>query len=286
MPLSTEYVLHKTKDANEFEDMVCDVCIKRFGRDFQRYGRNGQKQLGVDIISVDSKELICVQCKNYVIIKNDIRTIIDKVMQFNNPISKFIIATSSSRDANLQNYIIEMCQEYNINFDVGIMFWEEISSIVSEHEELLLKYYPKSNKNSIEWLVSEFNRLMNKYDIFRLVQIDPVVGMPEYYVDQYELFYDELGEKLIQVNTLQNHSKYVVINSFRDEIQAYFCCLYLKLFPTNNNMFTMQNIFDLRDINNEGSKIRKEIYDYKRELDKLYGQINESCSMFSVRLYQ
>lgn len=286
MPLSSEYVLHETKDANEFEDMVCDVCIKRFGRDFQRYGRNGQKQLGVDIISVDSKELICVQCKNYVIIKRDIRTIIDKVMQFNNPISKFIIATSSSRDANLQNYIIEMCQEYNINFDVRIMFWEEISSIISEHEELLLKYYPKNNKNSIEWLVSEFNRLMDKYDIFRLVHVDPVVGIPEYYVDQYTLFYDELGEKLIQVNTLQKHSKFVVINSFRDEIQAYFGYLNSKLFPANNNMFTIQNIFDLKDVNNENSKIKKEIYNYKRELDELYRQINEGCSMFLVRQYQ
>lgn len=280
MPLPIEYELFRTKDSNEFENIVCDVCIKRFGRDFQRYGRNGQKQFGIDIITVDSKESICVQCKNYVISEKDIRTIIDKAMQFNYPISKFIIATNSSRDMKLQDYVIEMYQQYNINFDISIMFWEEISTIISQHEDLLSKYYPKMDKNSIEWLISEFNRLMNRYKILGFVNINPVVGMPEYYIDQYELFYVELGEKLIQVNNLQKHSKFVAINLFRNRIQDYCFYLSLILYPTGKDMFTM-NKYCLKDV----GKIRKEIYDYKSELDKLYGQINEGCSIFLVRQY-
>lgn len=286
MPLPTEMELPKTKDAAEFEDIVCDICMKRFNIEFQRYGRSGQSQSGVDIISVDKKKPICVQCKNYKIPLKQIDDIINKVKCFDIPISKFIIATSSFRDTKLQKYILEINQRDDLDFVVCIMFWEEISKIVFEHKDLLSKYYLITNINSIDWLVSEFNQLINKYNIFNLLVVDPVEGMHEYYFDQYERFYEELGKKLIQVNTLQKKSKFVAINSFRDEIKAYISYLTLKLFPANNNMFTMQNIFDLRDINNEDSKIRKEIYNYKSELDKLYGQINKGCSMFLVRQYQ
>ena len=78
MPLPIEYDLQKTKDSYEFENIVCDVCIKKFERDFQRFGRLGQNQYGIDIISDVKGKLICVQCKNYVISPKEIDNIIDK----------------------------------------------------------------------------------------------------------------------------------------------------------------------------------------------------------------
>jgi len=80
MPLSTEFNLQKTNDAVEFEDMVCDVCTIKFGLVFQKYGRSGQKQYGIDIHSVGQKELICIQCKNYAITQKDIDNIIDEAI--------------------------------------------------------------------------------------------------------------------------------------------------------------------------------------------------------------
>ena len=137
MPLPIEYNLHKTKDPYEFEDIVCDVCIKKFGRVFQRFGRLGQNQFGIDIISDTQGELICIQCKNYTISSKEIDDIIDKAMQFTQPISKFIIATNSLRDARLQEKVIERNNKKDLKFEVCIMFWDEISSIISQDKKLL-----------------------------------------------------------------------------------------------------------------------------------------------------
>lgn len=284
MPLPIEYNLHKTNDPYEFENIVCDVCIKKFERDFQKFGRLGQNQFGIDIISDAQGELICVQCKNYTISSNEINGIIDRVMQFTQPISKFIIATNSSRDTKLQEKIIKENNRGDLNFEVCIMFWEEISSIISQDENLLSKYYPKVNKDPIELLVSEFNRLIYKYDILGYVNVDPVIGMPKYYPGWVDSFVFEVGQNLTQVNTLQKHPIFIAINSFRDTINAYNGYLAVKLFPANN-MYTIQNPYDRIDISKEDSEIRNNIYNYKKEMDKLYGQINEKCSMFSVMQY-
>lgn len=282
MPLPIEYNLHKTKNAYEFEEIVCDVCIKKYGRAFQRFGSQGQKQFGVDIISVDQGELVCVQCKNYAISSKEINDIIDEATQFNHPISQFIIATNGSRNTKLQEQILNKNYRGNLDFEVGIMFWNEISSIISQHEDLLLKYYPKTDKDSIEWLISEFNRLMYTYDVFGFANVDPIIGMPENYPGQIDIFVFEVGEKLMQVNNLQHHPKFIAVNSFRNIIDDYNGYLSIKLFPSNK-MYTIQNPFDLVDISKQNSEIRNIIFNYKKEMGKIYEQINEGCSMFLVK---
>ena len=211
----------------------------------------------------------------------EIDNIIDKAMQFTQSISKFIIATNSSRDTKLQEKVITENNRVDLNFEVCIIFWEEISSIISQDEKLLSKYYPKTNQNSIEWLVSEFNQLINKYDIIGFVNVDPVIGMPKDYPGMVDLFFIEIGQRLTQVNTLQKHPKFIAINSFRDMINAYNAYLGIKLFPAGN-MYTIQNPYDRIDVSKKDSEIINNIYNYKKEMDELYGQINEKCSMFLV----
>lgn len=89
MPLPSEYNLPPTKDPGEFEDMVCDVCIKRFGRGFQRYGRSGQRQSGIDIISTGAEKLIGIQCKNYELSAKEIENIIEEARKFKQPMAEF-----------------------------------------------------------------------------------------------------------------------------------------------------------------------------------------------------
>lgn len=284
MPLPIEYNLYITKDAYEFENIVCDVCIKKFRRNFQRFGKTGQNQLGVDITSVDRQDLICVQCKNYAISPKEINTIIDKVMQFDHPISEFIIAIGAYQDTKLQEKIIEVNCRDNLKFRVYIMFWEEISNIISQNQDLLSKYYPTISKSSIECLVFRFNNLINKYHILEYVNIDPIIGVPKYYPGFVDCFLLDIGETLKQLNTLQQHPKFIAINKFYDTVNDYCYYLGIKLFPTDT-MYTIQNPYDLEDISNENSKIKRKIYDYKKRLDTLYGEINDGCSMFLVRQY-
>lgn len=279
MPLPIEYNLHKTKDPYEFEDIVCDACIKKFKRDFQKFGRLGQNQAGIDIVSDEQGERICVQCKNFAISTKEISGIIGRAMQFPHPIAKFIIATNSSRDAKLQEKVMMENSRRDLDFEVCIMFWDEITAIISQDKKLLSKYYPNKDKNPIEWLSSEFNQLINKYDILGYVNVDPIIGMPEYYTEHVDLFVSDICQRLSQVNTLQDHPQFIAINSFREKISSYNEYLATKLFP-NNNMYIIQNSCDRLDVSKKDSEIRNIINNCKNEMDKLYGKINENASMF------
>ncbi len=139
MPISSEMVLPKTRDASEFEDMICDVCTKKYKREFQRYGRSGQKQNGIDIIS-DEKEMICVQCKNFKLSIKIVEKIINDAENFTFSFKEFIIATSSPRDNKLQDYVEEI-NNNKYRFIIKIMFWDEITTIVVSHKKLYKKYY-------------------------------------------------------------------------------------------------------------------------------------------------
>lgn len=282
MPLPEEIIIPKTTDANEFEDMVCDVSKVLYKREFQKYGRKGQKQSGVDIISTDSEELIAIQCKNYKITPNDICKMIKDTNGFQGAISELIIATSTDRDTKVQDCIRELNQNGEFGFHVSIMFWDEIECTISQKETLLATYYPTINKDSIEWLIAEFNQLIKEYDILGFVNVDPVIGMPEDYPLLVDSFVGAMGQRLLELNVLQQHPKFCVINSFRDMIDIYNGYLSTKLFPAVTR-YTIQNPCDLEDVSRENSKIKSEVLKYKKELDELYGQINEGCSMFVVR---
>lgn len=284
MPLPLDYNLPKTKNSSEFEGMVCDVCKIKFGGDFQRFGRLGQSQCGIDIISMDLEELICIQCKNYDITLSHINKIISEAMNFTLPISKFIIATSSFRDTKLQEYVLKINQEKDYKFVVYIIFWEEISSIISQNNDLLNKYYHSMNRLSSEWMVVEFNQLINKYDVLGFIKVDPIIGMPKHYPGEIDMFVLEVQQMLERVNVLQQDPKFIVINQFYDVINDYNLYLSSKLFSANA-MYTIQNQYDLLDISKKNSEIRNRIFSYKKKLDDLYSQINDGCSMFFVAQY-
>lgn len=281
MPTSSEVVFPKTKDANEFEDMVCDVCKKKYNKEFQRYGRAGQKQSGIDIISdVDgTKNLICVQCKNYKISTKDIENIIKEVKDFDTTINEFVIATSASRDTKVQDYIIKFNKdnECESNFHVTILFWEEISEIIASHKKLFEKYFPKLSKKDskkIKKIISKFNELIKEYHIIEFMSEDPIVGLPKEYPSSVDLFVETMREILIKNNVLQRKKKIIAIKQFVDMIDDYNDVLSLKLHLVNN-------IF--RPLNNDANinlKLSKEISKYREKLDNLYSEINKNCSMF------
>lgn len=283
MPLPLEYNLPKTQNPSEFEDMVCDICIRRYGRGFQRYGRLGQKQSGIDIISTGQEKLICVQCKNYALSVKEVEQIIEKAKSFKQPIAELIIAIGSSRDVKLQEHIIMINQgdKEKPNFTISTLFWEEISMIISENKDLLVKYYPALNESSIEWLVGEFNHLINQYQILDYVKEDPTIGIPKDYPELVDLFVCEIRQVLSRENSMQQHPRFAAMNYFADTLYDYSGYLGTKLFWANT-MYTMQNPYDLEDISSKDSKIVKRIKQYKMELERWYGKVNPNCSMFFV----
>ncbi len=52
----SKYQFLPLKDEKEFESLVNDLCVEKYGIEFQVYGRKGQKQNGIDGLSFSKNE--------------------------------------------------------------------------------------------------------------------------------------------------------------------------------------------------------------------------------------
>lgn len=164
------YFLPKVNNWEVFENMICNCARKKWGQFFNIYGRKGQPQYGIDILSSDGN--IVIQCKNYLNIENlaqfKQRVQDDYIKSEALPFKteKFVIATTLDRDTKIQDFIMQMNGE---NKSVEVMFWDEISSIIISDPLLLKNYYP----------IYTVNR--NKNQLFSLaffgVQIAELIGL-------------------------------------------------------------------------------------------------------------
>jgi len=170
----SKYQWNPLTDEKEFENLINDLCSKKYGLEFQLYGRKGQKQNGIDGLAlIGNNKFILYQCKNKNIlrdnktIKNElskdlkeetskvIEEFIDKKSFI---IEKFIFAHSWKRDKDLQNIA------NSLNINILIWSWDEISDMLEEYEEVAQKYYPNffkdiDSKSSITSLSNEVNFL-------------------------------------------------------------------------------------------------------------------------------
>jgi len=141
----------------DFEDMVLDVAKVTIADNFDKYGRAGQQQYGVDIYGHDKNwSCVGIQCKhkrqydcngsvvgyNTTITTNDIDDELQMAMQFTPKLTKFIIATTSLRDIKLQNHANYLNQHRDANgFIVEIWFWEKFQLDFNKNSSLLYYYY-------------------------------------------------------------------------------------------------------------------------------------------------
>ena len=137
-----KYQFLPLKDEKEFESLVNDLCVEKYGIEFQVYGRKGQKQNGIDGLSFSKdKKQIVYQCKNKIIVRDDkkiqaellddIATEVQSASTKFSSIDTFIFANSFKQDTVLQEQ-------------------REVSIIVSCH--LFKSYFPSnlsSNSNPL-----------------------------------------------------------------------------------------------------------------------------------------
>lgn len=290
MPIPSQYNLPSTVNEDEFEDMVEDY-FKLSYPNAQRYGRKGQKQYGLDITYTtnSTQSLIGVQCKKYANLStSDIDSIINAVGDFQTKIDdknsleiiRLIIATTSSRDTKIQNYVLQKRQQ--LNKDIQIIFWEDIRPVIAGNITLLQKYYPtiynhqQSNNVTIDDLINKFNSSMREHKILEFVKVDPFLGMPNYLPYEVDIFYHTIKSNLDDSVVLQNNKIFIAINNFIHLLDAYNGYLSKLMYPLNCDYYAFQktNKFFNWD------EIRKEITNTKIELDKLYSIINKNCKLF------
>ncbi|SEQ67743.1 Restriction endonuclease [Amphritea atlantica] len=144
------------QDWDEFEQLCHGLWIELLSDpEAKMHGRRGQSQNGVDVYGYDhrngSRELVGIQCKgkdNYLernVSEAELREEIAKAISFKPAISKFILATTGNRDANIQAFTRAINAE-NVNaggFTVSTWSWPDISEKVQDYPALLRKFYPE-----------------------------------------------------------------------------------------------------------------------------------------------
>lgn len=280
MPNPATIMLPKPNDPYEFENMVTDVLSKIYFSEFQTYGRRGQKQQGVDILTNSSFDIVA-QCKNHILTANDINKILSNLILDRN-IKHFIIATSMDCDTNIQSCVTDINCKKNYPFDISIMFWNNIVSILYQYPELYKKYYAiNTNCTTIEDIKIFFNNAIQKYQIpFFLMRDIFVDGIPMDLPTNVEIFSKEVTELLYNNLTLQNEPIYKSILSFCTMLDDLNGFLATKLFP-------VQGLPIYRYCPNysiDEDTVRKNIQDVFsksiKELDRLYSNVNLGMTLF------
>lgn len=145
--MSTHFVFPKPRDWGTFEDIVCDVFARKFGsHNLQRYGRQGQRQSGIDVVGPTSGGLLGIQCKHHPTGNIPIAEIDDEIAKsdsFRPGLSEFIVATSADRDTNAHSHVLEVSKLRKSlgKHSVGIKFWDDIYSWLVEFPDLLYKHF-------------------------------------------------------------------------------------------------------------------------------------------------
>jgi len=146
------YRLPPPSTSEQFEWLCLDLWrIEWKDPNIQLVGRPGQAQDGIDVISDSAwgdNKYRAIQCKNYKpasLLSKDIEHIAEQVVSScTYPLVELVIATTVPRDAKLQQKAAEITQAHREQglFEVHVCAWEDIMDLLSQHKELLPRYWP------------------------------------------------------------------------------------------------------------------------------------------------
>ncbi|MDO5104663.1 hypothetical protein [Capnocytophaga sp.] len=152
------YELPLPKSFEIFENLICDLANHTYKTsNFILYGRKGQNQKGIDIISCELN--IIIQCKLRTINLFDRKTKLQFVQEIKRDIgnifsngfspSKIIIATTIQNDTKIQDYLNTLLLTNGIACVIELWSWSKISNEIFLYSNIVNKYYPFRN-NSVE----------------------------------------------------------------------------------------------------------------------------------------
>lgn len=128
------------------------VCLKVFSSylklpHLQKYGRRGQSQFGIDLLSVQSDGVVGIQCRlkttNKGLTVDEVDSIIEDAKTFSPPINTLIIAATSERDPSLQSHATRITQAHEAIglFGVVVYAWQDIEEIFKQDPDLAKEVY-------------------------------------------------------------------------------------------------------------------------------------------------
>ncbi|CAD5248546.1 MULTISPECIES: restriction endonuclease [Halomonadaceae] len=147
-----KYQYPPLKSWDDFEELCSDLFKREWNDDLvQRYGRQGSTQHGVDIYgkSESSGKYTGIQCKGKQIYpeKNidieEIKKEIEKAKHFPSELEILIFVTTASRATKVQDHIrsTSISNRENGLFDIGVLFWDDIESLINKHKIVAERFY-------------------------------------------------------------------------------------------------------------------------------------------------
>lgn len=140
----------------DFEQLTKDVAKTKLAGDFENYGRQGQSQDGVDVYGWDKDDVNTgIQCKHKghtqstatkIVTTITKKTIDDEILladNFKPELKRYIIATTSFRDVDIQTHVNSINDKRKGKElpKIEIWFWEMFEEEINKHIELAYYYF-------------------------------------------------------------------------------------------------------------------------------------------------
>lgn len=229
-----------TINDKEFEELVNDVIEKRDGQFVESY-KQGRDQ-GIDGRSIDNNgDVTIIQSKHWIksgitsLIKELKKTEVDKVTKLNP--TRYILATSLEL-SHKNKLDIKLAFTPYIKDIKDILGNEDINSLLSQHEDIELKYYNLwiNSTNVISRMFNNATHVRSKY------KLEDIVSRSRFYVktlvhDKSERTLDinniilitgnagigktTLAEQMCKIYTTRGYSFYYILNSIDEIDQIY-----------------------------------------------------------------
>lgn len=157
------------KNWQDFESLCRDLwCEIWKDPNTQKNGRSGQEQYGVDIYGRpnEGKFWAGVQCKgkdsytNKIVTEKELLTEVEKAKNFTPKLSQWILATTSVRDAKIQQKAREITNEHKKKglFSVHIRFWDDILEDIGKYSHLVEEHFRQIGPHNLRLPLNvEFN---------------------------------------------------------------------------------------------------------------------------------
>ncbi|SDY99203.1 hypothetical protein [Nitrosomonas sp. Nm33] len=165
MPTISNSHIPSPKSWEEFQEITLSAAKLRWKTDkFFGNGRGGQRQKGVDVYGTTlDGQLVGIQCKNSPsgLDDSDVTKEITKAESFQPALTTLYIATTSPRDARLQESVrkISASRKAAGKFSVDLLFWEDISADLSSDDQVFFRHYPQLKPDLNQMNQTTFNRL-------------------------------------------------------------------------------------------------------------------------------
>lgn len=139
------------KSWDAFEEMCADLFEREWGYpNTERYGRQGQRQNGVDIYGRrNGAGHVGVQCKGKAkwppkkLTVGEIDREVAEALKFRPKLTELIFSTTAENDVAIQDHVHSISAKHEKEglFSVHVYWWPEITRRLTRHEELIRKHF-------------------------------------------------------------------------------------------------------------------------------------------------